>query len=126
MGLNLVDNTNYGFVGEKVGTFTPNFTPASGSHLNVKQIGNIVYLSGVLIIDGTWADITNNHLGDITGVDYPAMFSNMPVISYSDNLNDLHNGNIAMAHGGNNSTYIGKNLTGTDKVLAVNGFYFTA
>lgn len=125
MALNQVNNETYEFVPEKVGTFTPNFTPAAGSFMNVKQVGNVVFLSGFLSIDGTWADITNNHLGDITGVDAPAGVPIIQVVSTAD-ANTYHNGVISAIISGNNTVYVGANVTGTDKTLAINGFYFTA
>lgn len=126
MALNLVNNESYEFVPEKVGTFIPNFTPTDSSYLNVKQVGNIVYLSGILAVDGSLADI-GSHLGDITGVDPPVTGSHIPVISYSENVEDLHNGFLLMVSWGiKEGTYIGKSLTGTDKAFLIDGFYFTA
>lgn len=125
MALGIFDNSNYGFHEEKVGTFTPNFTPDTGSYLNVKQVGNVVFLSGMLVIDGTWADITNNHLGDISGVDVPASLPFINVLSSVD-ASTWHDGVISAANGGNDTTYLGMSVTGTDIILLINGFYFTA
>ena len=123
MGLNLVDNTNYGFVGEKVGTFTPNFTPASGSHIEIKQVGNVVFIAGFLGISGTWEDVSSNHFGDITNVDVPAVPTFIPVLT-SDGTN-LHPGTLAFADG-NGLTYIGMGVNESDQILYIDGFYFTA
>lgn len=110
---------------EKTGTFTPNFTPGSGNNLTVKQIGHVVYLSGLLVIDGTWGDISNNHLGDISGVDAPAGVPIIQVVSSAD-MNAYHIGVISAINGGNDTLYVGANVTGTDTAIAINGFYLTA
>lgn len=120
MALNQVNNETYEFVPEKVGTFTPSFTPTSNSYLYVKQVGNVVYLSGVIAIDGTWADLSGYHLGDISGVSSPSSTAQIAVQSYQ-NSDELHAGYIIIS-----SNYIAANVKPTDHGMIINGFYFTA
>ena len=114
------------------GTFTPTFTSGSGSYLNIKQIGSVVYISGKLVISTKWADVFANYngtLGEITGV------------GGALNNRGFLNGYIINSSGGATPTPLGVTYEGdstkhlefldydtitlsNDKILIVEGFYF--
>ena len=105
------------------GAFTPNFTMQNGSKLTVTQIGNVVYISGMVTISsGTFADVSGNHFGDITGVTVPTGVVFLPVLTTLDS-ETFHPGIFAVVGIGNNSVYIGMGIDESDNCLIVNTFY---
>ena len=108
---------------ENTGTFSPGFTMASGSRLTVKQIGSVVYLQGMLGIGTTFADVSGNHLGDISGVDVPGELGYLPVTTAKNaDLTDWHPGYL-MAVALNGSVYVGMNVNDTDDTMMINTQY---
>ena len=116
-------------VPEKTGTFTPNFTIdeyGNPSIFEVKQVGNVVYMTGFLQIDGTWTDLLGGPLGTITGVDAPKSPSSsyIPVITMDNNA-VMHNGYIRPYYS-NGDIKLSAELNAADIMIFINGFYFTA
>ena len=108
----------------KQGVFTPAFTPTASSHIDVKQVGKIVYIRGLLGVGTDWnTDMggTGHHFGDITGVDGPDGVVTIPVFTHDAQTN-LHPGVVVITPTG----YVGVNVTGTDGGMIIDGFYFTA
>lgn len=124
MALNMVDNTNYGFVDEIVGTFTPSEVMIGG--LTVKQIGNVVYVSGA-IQKNEGVFYGQDELGTITDVPAPAGgFVNM--IAMAENLNqpqtdDLKYALCKISTSGNILYYHVYDMANAD-TLIINGYYF--
>ena len=103
------------------GTFTPAFTERLSGTLNIKQIGNVVYVTGALYIDGTWADLTGNNLGTISGVAAPAVLEMIPVMSM-DNSNNMHAGYVALFNDSGTLKLLSAANTG-DRDILINGYY---
>lgn len=103
------------------GSFTLRFTEKSGSYSFVKQIGNVVYIYGVIQSTGTLADASSHHLGDITGVDGPARAINLPVWTTSDG-EIWTPGNISLTEI-SGSIYVGMGVKETDSSMLINAFY---
>ena len=111
---------------EKTGTFTPNFTPVSGSYLTIKQVGHVVYLSGILQIKTI--PFGYDDLGTISGVDAPLQATDIPIVSHVDDYETYDQINpgwisIVVDQGG---IKIAQKITPADHVVKINGFYFTA
>lgn len=103
------------------GTFTLRFTEQSGSYIFVKQIGNVVYIYGMIQSTGTLADASAHHLGDITGVDGPARAISLPVWTTSDAVTWTP-GIISLAEI-SGSIYVGMGVKETDSAMLINAFY---
>ena len=121
MALNYVNNESYEFEGSKQGTYTPNFTGQSGSHLEARQCGDMVFLTGNLAIDGTWGDVSGNNLGTLAGIDAPQRITQIPVFTYTD-PNDLHPGYISVVDF-LGSIQIAATVESTDSAMIINGCY---
>lgn len=110
---------------EKTGTFTPNFTPGSGNNLTVKQIGHVVYLSGVLKRSIPFG---SDDLGTISGVDAPLQTTEIPIVSWDDGsetYDDIHPGWITVSVD-QGVIKLAQTIYPVDNDVKINGFYFTA
>ena len=106
------------------GTLSPSFSEASGSYLNIRQLGNIVYLAGVVKAESSFG----GSLGTFTGVDAPLRITEIPVLSHNGNpetVDDYHQGEIVVVEA-LGTKQIATNIASGDTVIIINGFYFTA
>jgi len=133
MALSLIDKTNYGMAVEKIGTFTPSFTPDTDfddTVLDVKQVGNVVFVAGMLRTESTWGGSPVD-VGTISGVDAPKTDGTcaFPVVTCDDPTN-LHIGFMEIYEDGGDivvkARLEGDSEGASDTMMMVNGFYFTA
>lgn len=129
MALSLIDKTNYGMAVEKVGTFTPSFTPDTDmgdTALDVKQVGNVVYVAGMLRTESTWGGSPVD-VGTISGVDAPKADGTCAFpVATCDNPLYPHIGFVEI-YEDNGEIVISAHVNeASDTMMMVNGFYFTA
>lgn len=119
---NLINKENYGYtpLEYKSGSFTADYTEGAGSSFKVQQIGNVVYLNGYTTIGTSWADLTGQKLGTISGVDAPAQLKTIPIMT-SDGTN-FHSSNASIITV-SGTTYIYVNADTSDNVMIINAFY---
>ena len=119
---NLINKENYGYtpLEIKTGTFTADYTEGAGSYFNVQQIGNVVYLNGYTSIGTSWADLTGQNLGTISGVDAPSRLKIIPIMT-GDGTN-VHAGYASILEA-SGTTYIYVNADTSDSVMMIDAFY---
>ena len=126
MALNLVNNESYEMVPTRDGTYVaPSGNTSITSDVKVRQVGNVVFISGTIQTSATWNDLTSGNIGGISGVDAPANTTKIPIITGTQASGETENAgyiSIWKPFGAIHMRLYTTHLT--DDVLEINGFYF--
>ena len=106
------------------GSFTALVSVSSETNISVKQVGNVVFIYGVLALpDGsTLADLGGIFFGTLSGVSAPYDPTSMPVLTYEGA--SLHPGLVAAVNQSGTISLSYAGGTSTDTHIILNGFYF--
>jgi len=106
------------------GTFTASIQTGAGSYLNVKQIGDAVFLQGGISTASGTFNASGVTLGTVTGVSAPSVMAMIPVLTY-DGTN-FHPALLSVLDvlGVITLQLAASPDLGTDSMVIINGHYF--